>query len=234
MPCGGGEASVLGERKEMEMRKLAILTAFLAGYVVNDMVGEFAPVVHAEVAGMDRYELKSDWDFKRAVEYAEELKLFHNPNVYLSEQEVIEFLESYHNLEYFLYDCYYYFFCTYPKFIWLNETDRKFDLSYEIVFQSNNWDELRHQIIDFLVNKNGRESILKQLFFLSKFGIQSKLTSTQTDRIAVYSLCRNTLIHQEGIISMMLLRDLEKFGFTNPFEIDNHIIKDYQDFCSIG
>ena len=68
MPCGGGEASVLGEREEIEMRKLAILTAFLAGYVVNDMVGEFAPVVHAEVAGMDRYDLKRDRDFKRAVE----------------------------------------------------------------------------------------------------------------------------------------------------------------------
>ncbi len=56
------------DKEEIEMKGLAILTAFLAGYVVNDMVGEVAPVAHAEVAGMDKYALKRDRDFKRAVQ----------------------------------------------------------------------------------------------------------------------------------------------------------------------
>ena len=49
------------------MRKLAMLTAFLAGYCINDIVGEFAPLANAEVAGMDYSDLRSDSDFKKAV-----------------------------------------------------------------------------------------------------------------------------------------------------------------------
>lgn len=49
------------------MKNLAILTAFLAGYFVNDIAGDFATAAQAEVGGMDYYELKSDYDFKKAV-----------------------------------------------------------------------------------------------------------------------------------------------------------------------
>ena len=49
------------------MKKVTLLTAFLAGYFVNDVVSEFVPVAHAEVAGMSYQELKRDRDFKKAV-----------------------------------------------------------------------------------------------------------------------------------------------------------------------
>jgi hypothetical protein len=49
------------------MKKSKILLLFLAGYFAHDVVTQFAPVAVAEVAGMDQYELKRDYDFKRAV-----------------------------------------------------------------------------------------------------------------------------------------------------------------------
>ena len=54
------------------MRKLILFTAFFAGYFVNDVVGEFAPIARAEVAGMDYRDLRRDRDFKKAVRYVVE------------------------------------------------------------------------------------------------------------------------------------------------------------------
>ena len=51
--------------------KPAIAIAFLAGYFVSDITNDigfsFIFDVTADVAGMDYYDLKSDYDFKRAV-----------------------------------------------------------------------------------------------------------------------------------------------------------------------
>ena len=33
------------------MKKLTLMTALLAGYVLNDMVGAFAPMAHADARG---------------------------------------------------------------------------------------------------------------------------------------------------------------------------------------
>ena len=44
-----------------------ILMAFIFGYAVHDF-SSVIPNANAEVAGMDSSDLKSDYDFKRAVE----------------------------------------------------------------------------------------------------------------------------------------------------------------------
>lgn len=41
---------------------------FSMGYLFNDLVGKILKPAHADVAGMDYYDLKYDWDFERAVE----------------------------------------------------------------------------------------------------------------------------------------------------------------------
>lgn len=49
----------------------AVLVSFLLGYAANDVVqllGMGASPAHAEVAGMDRQDLRRDRDFRRAVE----------------------------------------------------------------------------------------------------------------------------------------------------------------------
>ena len=38
-------------REEKNMKKMALITALLAGYVLNDMVGAFAPRAQADDAG---------------------------------------------------------------------------------------------------------------------------------------------------------------------------------------
>ena len=53
-------------------RILLFVTIFSFGYMFNDVLKEFdlklINEVSADVAGMDRYDLKRDYDFKRAVE----------------------------------------------------------------------------------------------------------------------------------------------------------------------
>jgi hypothetical protein len=53
--------------------KLTIAIAFLAGYFISDVTDElgvrFISSVNADVAGMNYYDLKSDYDFVRAVKY---------------------------------------------------------------------------------------------------------------------------------------------------------------------
>ncbi len=54
------------------MNKILIfVTVFSFGYIANDIVREHGldPIgkVYAEVAGMDYFDLKSDYDFKKAV-----------------------------------------------------------------------------------------------------------------------------------------------------------------------
>ncbi len=51
------------------MKKLAIFTAFLAGYVVNDLAGEFVPMALADARGIDWEELRYDYDFQQSVEH---------------------------------------------------------------------------------------------------------------------------------------------------------------------
>jgi hypothetical protein len=52
-------------------KALFFITIFSFGYVVNDILRErninLISRVYAEVAGMDQFELKSDYDFKKAV-----------------------------------------------------------------------------------------------------------------------------------------------------------------------
>ena len=40
-------------REEKNMKKMALITALLAGYVLNDMVGAFAPMAQADDAGAE-------------------------------------------------------------------------------------------------------------------------------------------------------------------------------------
>ena len=53
--------------------KPALAIAFLAGYFVSDITNDiginFISDVTADVAGMDYYDLKSDYDFVKAVKY---------------------------------------------------------------------------------------------------------------------------------------------------------------------
>ena len=50
---------------------LIFVTVFSLGYITNDVMREYNldPIgkVYAEVAGMNYYDLRSDYDFKRAV-----------------------------------------------------------------------------------------------------------------------------------------------------------------------
>ena len=53
-------------------RFLTFFTVFALGYIANDIVTEkridLIDTANAEVAGMDAYDLKYDYDFKKAVE----------------------------------------------------------------------------------------------------------------------------------------------------------------------
>ena len=53
-------------------KALLFITIFSFGYVMNDILREanikLVDKVNAEVAGMSKYQLKYDWDFKGAVE----------------------------------------------------------------------------------------------------------------------------------------------------------------------
>ena len=53
------------------MKKVFLLAAvFSFGYVANDFANNrfnLVPLAQADVAGMDYYDLKSDYDFKKAV-----------------------------------------------------------------------------------------------------------------------------------------------------------------------
>ena len=57
----------------MQLNKLAIALVFCAGYITSDILNEvnFSIVspVRAGVAGMDYYELRTDYDPKKAVKY---------------------------------------------------------------------------------------------------------------------------------------------------------------------
>lgn len=57
----------------MKFKYLLVGFGFLAGYVANDIIHSIEiPVVteaHADVAGMDYYDLGRDRDFKKAVRY---------------------------------------------------------------------------------------------------------------------------------------------------------------------
>jgi len=46
---------------------LLAIIIFLLGFTIRDISDIFIPSAKAEVAGMDSYALKSDYDFKRAV-----------------------------------------------------------------------------------------------------------------------------------------------------------------------
>ncbi|MHC8441339.1 MAG: hypothetical protein ACYYK0_03990 [Candidatus Eutrophobiaceae bacterium] len=51
---------------------LLLIVAFSLGYIVNNVAEDWSfgliADAEAEVAGMDRYDLKYDYDFKKAVE----------------------------------------------------------------------------------------------------------------------------------------------------------------------
>ena len=53
-------------------KSVLLFIAFAVGYitadVINSMGVEVVPAIHADVAGMNRYELRRDRDFKHAVE----------------------------------------------------------------------------------------------------------------------------------------------------------------------
>lgn len=50
------------------MKKLGfIVLIFLSGFFVRDLSSVIVSPVKAEVAGMDSYDLKGDYDFKKAV-----------------------------------------------------------------------------------------------------------------------------------------------------------------------
>jgi hypothetical protein len=53
--------------------KLTIAIAFLAGYFVSDVINDvgisFVSEAKADINGMDYYDLKSDYDFVKAVKY---------------------------------------------------------------------------------------------------------------------------------------------------------------------
>lgn len=49
-------------------KMVLIIIAFCLGYLSNILVNNLVSPVHAEVAGMNYYDLKYDYDFKKAVE----------------------------------------------------------------------------------------------------------------------------------------------------------------------
>ena len=49
------------------MKKSGLALAFAAGFMGNIVASGFIPIAIAEVAGMDYYDLKGDYDFKKAV-----------------------------------------------------------------------------------------------------------------------------------------------------------------------
>ncbi len=51
------------------MKKTLIVIAFGCGLICGLWANKMVKPVKAEVAGMDSYDLKSDYDFKRAVRY---------------------------------------------------------------------------------------------------------------------------------------------------------------------
>lgn len=52
----------------MKRHLIVVLCAFCMGYTANGIIKEFIPSANADVAGMEYYDLKYDWDFKHAVE----------------------------------------------------------------------------------------------------------------------------------------------------------------------
>lgn len=62
----------------MDKIKVCLLafSTFSLGYMVSDLNKESTlslfPQAHADVAGMDAYDLRSDYDFKKAVRYVVE------------------------------------------------------------------------------------------------------------------------------------------------------------------
>ena len=57
----------------MQLNKLALALVFCLGYITSDILNEinFSLIspVKVDVAGMDYYDLRTDYDFKKAVKY---------------------------------------------------------------------------------------------------------------------------------------------------------------------
>ena len=48
---------------------LMLIIIFMLGFIARDLINAVTTTARAEVAGMDYSDLKSDYDFKKAVKY---------------------------------------------------------------------------------------------------------------------------------------------------------------------
>ena len=54
-------------RKKEEVMKIAYIMIFVFGFMSGIAINQITKPAKAEVAGMDAYDLKTDYDFKKAV-----------------------------------------------------------------------------------------------------------------------------------------------------------------------
>ncbi len=173
---------------------------------------------------------KNDPNFTEALELSEGMKIFDNTKGFMLELLEKSFIESYQILEYFLYDCYYYFFCTYPKLIWHLSDDKRFDMSYDSIFKQNDWNKLRHDVIDNFVRKIGYKSIKEQILFCDRINVKLRITDEELNNLAGYSFLRNNIIHNNSFVTNRLIYQLKQINLKNPFIIETHLFIDYQEY----
>ena len=73
-----------------------LFSIFSLGYICNDIIGELISPAKAEVAGMNSFDLRYDWDFKQAVETIvnEALDNYYFDNNYNFENAVEHIVEN--------------------------------------------------------------------------------------------------------------------------------------------
>lgn len=133
-----------------------------------------------------------------------------------------QYIDSYQNLEYFIFDTLYSIYYNFPQF--LKDKDSKINTNIEKIFQDNFDIEItRRNILEEKIQSKMRVNIIELINFIEK-KFQLKIISLINKKaLFIISQNRNIIIHNNGIINNQYIQNLNKEQIKSNYKLGQKI-----------
>lgn len=171
---------------------------------------------------------KSD-DISKAIEHYNEAKNQLNSKNKSFEIILFErnYLNIYNTLEEFFFKIYSILYNHFPKYMFKDEIP----INLTDLFEKENIDLLRKDIISkkvkAIIQGSNTYALFKKLETI--FGIKLNIDKESLDKIFLISQKRNILVHNQGVVNNIFLKEINKHNITTKLKLNDYVLKNNLD-----
>jgi len=130
----------------------------------------------------------------------------------------------YQNFEEFISNLFYSIFFIYPKFI--KKEGELVSVEFETLYEKSSVEDIRKIIIEKkvkeIIQSNNISNTLRK--FKSIFGIELPIKDDEIKLIMFFSLNRNIITHNNGIVNSIYLAEVKRFNLKSDFKLGESVL----------